>query len=66
LEKFDAYLDDKPSGTLAEEALVGRAQALAKLGRAQAEARAWQRLIERFPGSAHAPAARRRIDALGR
>lgn len=53
LSLFDAYLAESSTGTLTEQALVGRAQALKKLGR-QADARAaWRALLEAFPNSAY-------------
>lgn len=64
LVRFEQYLDDQPRGTLAEEALVGRAKAARKLGRSGVELEAWQQLLDRFPRSAHAPKAQARIDAL--
>ncbi len=58
---FSAYLDADPRGTLSEEALVGRAQALRRLGR-EVEARdAWRSLLVRFPESVHAPTAHDQI-----
>lgn len=61
LAAFSAYLDADPRGTLSEEALVGRAQALRELGRG-AEARdAWRSLLARFPESVHAPTAQAQI-----
>lgn len=64
LERFDSYLDR--SGPLGEEAMIGRARALGRLGRAREEAAAWRALLREFPGSAHADEARARIDTLGR
>jgi hypothetical protein len=64
LRSFDLYLRDEPSGALAEEALVGRAQALRLLGRAAAEAAAWTDLLARFPRSVHAELARERLAAF--
>jgi hypothetical protein len=55
---FSAYLHADPRGTLAEEALVGRAQALRRLDRAAEAREAWRALLAEFPDSAHAPAAR--------
>jgi outer membrane protein assembly factor BamD (BamD/ComL family) len=64
LGAFDRYLRDEPAGTLAEEAVVGRAQALRRLGRADAEAAAWNDLLVRYPRSVHAELARERLAAL--
>ncbi|HVU51159.1 MAG TPA: hypothetical protein VHL80_10760 [Polyangia bacterium] len=64
LSAFDRYLRDEPGGTLAEEAIVGRAQALRRLGRADAEAAAWSDLLARHPRSVHAELARERLAAL--
>lgn len=65
LNCFSAYLAGDPRGTLAEEALVGRAQALEQMGR-DAQARdAWRSLFERFPESVHAPAAQSRLAEAG-
>jgi TolA-binding protein len=64
LGSFEHYLRDAPTGTLAEEALVGRAQALRSLGRARAEAAAWRDLLAFYPRSVHAELARERLAAL--
>ena len=64
LASFDHYLASSPSGTLAEEALVGRALALGRLGRSSEERRAWEELLRRHPNSVHVARARRRLDAL--
>ena len=61
---FERYLEAAPGGSMAEEALVGRAVALGQLGRDARERAAWETLLERFPGSAHAERARRRLDEL--
>ncbi|HVY30204.1 MAG TPA: tetratricopeptide repeat protein [Polyangiaceae bacterium] len=62
LEHFGRYLRAAPRGGLASEALWGEAQALAALGRrAEADARL-RRLVERFPGSAYAAAARVKLE----
>lgn len=61
LAGFSAYLDADPRGTLSEEALVGRAQALQELGRSGEMRDAWRSLLARFPESVHAPAAQRQI-----
>jgi TolA-binding protein len=62
LPHFGRYLRAAPSGALASEALWGEAQALSALGRrADAESRLRQ-LVERFPGSAYAAAARVKLE----
>ncbi len=63
LAQFDAYLRLQPRGSLAEEALVGRARALENLGRTREERRAWEQLLRRFPQSLHAGRARQRLTA---
>jgi len=64
LGTFDAYLS-KGYVALGEEALVGRALALGKLGAADGEAAAWREVLARFPKSVHARLARARLSALG-
>jgi TolA-binding protein len=62
LEHFGRYLRAAPRGELASEALWGEAQALTALGRrGEAEARLRQ-LVERFPGSPYAAAARVKLE----
>jgi tetratricopeptide (TPR) repeat protein len=63
LAQFNQYLA-RP-GDVAEEALVGRATALGRLGRSAAEAAAWREVLERHPGSVYASHARKRLAALG-
>jgi TolA-binding protein len=60
-DEFGAYLASNPRGTLAEEALVGKAQALRSLGRGVEERRTWELLLARFPSSIHASTARTRL-----
>lgn len=62
-QQFRAYLD-AGDGALNEEALLGRADSLALLGKAQEEKRVWQRLLERYPASVYAERARKRLEAL--
>lgn len=63
LDGFDAYLD-KSKGTLTEDAMVGRAEALFRMGKTGEEADAWRALLQRFPNSAHAARAKARLAAL--
>ncbi|MEM9193138.1 MAG: tetratricopeptide repeat protein [Myxococcota bacterium] len=62
LSQFDAYLRGRSGGALAEQALVGRARALRRLGRSSAERAAWERLLRSYPNSLHAPEAQRRLE----
>jgi hypothetical protein len=66
LAHFDAYLDALPDGTLGEEARLGRAVALGRLGRASAEAAAWRALLEHHPRTVHAKRAHDRLETLAR
>jgi TolA-binding protein len=51
-------------GQLGEEALVGQAQSLGRLRRADAERQAWQRLLAANPTSIYAAQAKQRLAAL--
>jgi TolA-binding protein len=62
--EFRGYLAALPSGTLAEEARWGMAQALMRLHRPEDERRAWEELLLRHPSSIHAPRARARLTEL--
>lgn len=64
LALFESYLKAEPSGTLAEEARLGRARSLERLGRASEERSAWLDLLRAHPRSVHAAAARARLAAL--
>jgi hypothetical protein len=61
LRHFDAYLAQSAHNTLTEEALFGRASALARLGRVEAERTAWKQLLDRFPSSVYAERAKSRL-----
>jgi TolA-binding protein len=64
LSEFDRYLDRDRGGTVTEEALVGRANALMRLGKRAEERAAWQTLLDRYPGTVHAGRARQRLAEL--
>ncbi len=65
LRQFDAYLKRQPRGSLAEEAVVGRARALSRLGRQKEERAAWRLLLRRYPDSLHAARAIQRLEQIG-
>ena len=64
LRWFDRYLASEPGGALAEEARLGRAQALQLRGSRDGERAAWEELLRKHPASVHAGAARARLGAL--
>jgi TolA-binding protein len=64
LAQFDAYLASGDA-MMAEEALVGRARALARLGRTEEERAAWRALLSRFPQSDYRWRAQQRLDHAG-
>jgi len=64
LRWFERYLAREPAGSLAEEARLGRAQALQVHGSRDDERAAWQELLAKHPASVHAGAARARLGAL--
>jgi hypothetical protein len=61
--QFARYLVDG-GGALAEEALVGRAQSLARLGEATEERRVWLELLARFGTGVYAARAKARLVEL--
>jgi TolA-binding protein len=61
LRQFDAYLSQASNGSLAQEALQGKAQALTQLGRKQEAAVAWRQLLQRYPTSVYAESAREHL-----
>jgi hypothetical protein len=61
LSQFDSYLAHPAPGSLREEALVGRALALGRLGRSMEERLAWSALLESYPRSTYSPRARARL-----
>jgi TolA-binding protein len=63
--QFRAYLASA-GGDLVEEALVGRAEALARLGESGEERRVWQLLQARYPSSVYGERARKRLEEMAR
>jgi len=62
LARFDSYLA-AGAGDLAEEAMVGRATALDRLGRSDEAIRAWSAVAAAFPDSPYAARARARLES---
>ena len=63
LGHYDAYLKRSPGGALAPEALWGRAQALARLGRKAEAQKSLSDLVQRYPKSPYASSARAKLGA---
>jgi TolA-binding protein len=63
LARFDGYLA-AGGGDLAEDAMVGRATALDRLGRSDEAARAWAALLATFPATPYAAHAKARLETL--
>lgn len=61
LATFDSYLQRRPNGSLAEEALFYRAMALERLGHNREAAASLRELLETFPNSLYAAPARVRL-----
>jgi hypothetical protein len=64
LSAFRDYLGARPMGTLAEEARVGVALSLQRMGQSALERQAWQTLLEQHPHTLHAERARARLSVL--
>jgi TolA-binding protein len=62
LAQFNAYLAGTGSGSLREEGLIGRALALARLGRTTEEQAAWRALLVYNPRTTYAEHAHKRIE----
>jgi TolA-binding protein len=65
LVQFNSYLASPGGGALREEAMVGRALALGRMGRAAEERAAWQALLDAWPKSTHRRRAQARLAELG-
>jgi TolA-binding protein len=63
LGNFDAYLQRSPRGALAPEALWGRARAQTRLGNTAEANRSLSELLQRYPSSPYASAARAKLGA---
>jgi len=61
LVHFDRYLAQRPGGQLAVEALWGKTRALAAMGREDEARRELLVLVNRYPRSTYAPAARAKL-----
>jgi TolA-binding protein len=63
LEHFRRYLSRNPRAELVPDALWGKAQALSSLGQNAEARRSYASLLERFPDSTYAAAARSKLEA---
>jgi len=66
LPLFESYLAIEHDGAMDEEARVGLARALGRLGRAAEERRALEGLLARHPDGVHAATVRARLEVLDR
>lgn len=65
LVQFNSYLAIPGGGALREEAMVGRALSLGRMGRVVEERAAWRALLDAFPKSAQKKRAEARLLELG-
>jgi TolA-binding protein len=65
LVQFNSYLASPGGGVLREEAMVGRALSLGRMGRTAEERAAWQALLDTFPKSTQRKRAQARLVELG-
>ena len=61
LGSFDRYLEGSGRGPLVPEAMAGRAKALVALGHDKDARTQWQAIVDRFPRSSAAAAAKRKL-----
>jgi hypothetical protein len=64
LVQFNSYLASPGGGALREEAMVGRALSLGRMGRGAEERAAWQALLDTFPKSTQRKRAQARLVEL--
>jgi hypothetical protein len=65
LLQFNSYLASPGGGGLREEAMVGRALSLGRMGRTAEERVAWKALLDSWPKSTHRKRAEARLTELG-
>jgi hypothetical protein len=64
LVQFNSYLASPGGGALREEAMVGRALSLGRMGRSAEERAAWKALLDAWPKSTHRKRAEARLTEL--